>query len=327
MAHSGNGNGLDNLVLLSGNGNPKLAADVGKILGQKVTNPITYFSDGEIRVKGIPNLRRRSVFIIQPTPPPVNDRLMELVLMIDASRRASAKEITAVVPYFGYSRQDRKEQPRVPISAAVAANMLRAAGIDRIMTVDIHAEQLQGFVQYPWDNTYASYALIPAFQKKKLKNLVVSSPDKGGVPRATGYAGLLGVRDLAIVYKQRDISVENKSETYAMIGEVKGKNVLLVDDMLDSGGTMFNAARHIAENGAKDIYVIVSHGLFTGSSLEDLSNSPIKEVLTTDSIAHRKEVLEHPKIKVVSIAPMIAEAILREQTGQSISELILDYKK
>ena len=321
-----NGNGIENLVLLCGNGNQKLATDIGKIVGQPVTNPITYFSDGEIRVKGIPNLRRRSVFIIQPTPPPVNDRIMELLLMIDAARRASAKEITAVVPYFGYSRQDRKEQPRVPISAAVVANMIRAVGVDRIMTVDIHAEQLQGFVQYPWDNTYASYALIPALKKKKLKDIVIASPDKGGVPRATGYAGLLNIHDLAIVYKHRDIHVENKSETYAMIGEVKGKNVLLVDDMLDSGGTIFNAADHLAKNGAKDIYVVVSHGLFTGSALERLSKSPIKEVITTDSVRHRDEVLKHPKISIVSIAPMIAEAIIREQTGESISELILTYK-
>ena len=326
MAHKENGNGLENLVLLCGNGNPKLAADIGKIIGQAVTNPITYFSDGEIRVKGIPNLRRRAVFIIQPTPPPVNDRIMELVLMIDAARRASAKEITAVVPYFGYSRQDRKEQPRVPISAAVVANMMRAAGIDRIMTVDIHAEQLQGFVQYPWDNIYASYALIPVLKKKKLKNLVIASPDKGGVPRATGYAGLLGVRDIAIVYKQRDIDVENKSETYAMVGDVKGKTILIVDDMLDSGGTIFNAADHLAKNGAKDIYVVVSHGLFTGDSLKRLLQSPIKEVVTTDSIAHREAVLKHPKISVVSIAPMLAEAILCEQTGNSISEIILKYK-
>lgn len=323
MAKNGNGNGVESMVLLSGNGNQKLADDIGRILHMPVTNPITYFSDGEIRVKGIPNLRRRSVFIIQPTPPPVNDHIMELVLMIDASRRASAKEITAVVPYFGYSRQDRKEQPRVPISAAVVANMIRAVGIDRIMTVDIHAEQLQGFVQYPWDNTYASYALIPELKKKNLKDLVVTSPDKGGVPRATGYASLLGVRNLAIVYKHRDIDAENKSETYAMIGDVKRKDILLVDDMLDSGNTIFNAAEHLKKNGAKDIYVIVSHGLFTGSSLKHLSASPIKEVITTDSIAHREEVLKHPKISIVSIAPMMAEAILREQTGASISELIL----
>lgn len=326
MGKGTNGNGVDDMVLLTGNGNPKLAEAIGKILGKPVTNPITYFSDGEIRVRGIPNLRRRSVFIIQPTPPPVNDHIMELVLMIDASRRASAKEITAVVPYFGYSRQDRKEQPRVPISAAVVANMIRAVGIDRIMTVDIHAEQLQGFVQYPWDNTYASYALIPEFKKKNLKDLVVASPDKGGVPRATGYAALLSVQDLAIVYKQRDVKAENKSEAYAMIGDVKGKNILLVDDMLDSGGTIFNAADHLAKHGAKDIYVVVSHGLFTGSALEKLSKSPVKEVITTDSIAHRKEVLKHPKISIVSVAPMIAEAILREQTGESISELILSYK-
>lgn len=317
---------IKDIVLLSGNGNQKLANEIAKILGVPVTNPITYFADGETRVKGIPNLRRRSVFIIQPTCPPVNDRLMELLLMIDAARRASAKEITAVMPYFGYARQDRKEQPRVPISAAVVANMIRAAGVDRILTVDIHAEQLQGFVQYPWDNMYASYILIPELKKRKFKNTVVASPDRNGVARATSYAAFLGIKDIAIVYKKRDLNINNKSEAFAMIGEVKGKDVLIVDDMLDSGGTMFNAADHLFDNGAKSIRVVVSHGLFSGDALKRLTKSKVEEVIISDSVHLRDEVLKHPKVTVISIAQMLAEAIVREQTGNSISELILQYQ-
>ncbi len=313
-------NNPDEFVLLAGNGNMKLAQEIGKILKKEVTNPVTYFSDGEVRVKGIPNLRRRPVFILQPTTPPVNDHLMELLLIIDAARRAAASEITAVLPYFGYARQDRKEQPRVPISASVVANMIRRSGADRILTVDVHTEQAQGFIQCAWDNLYASYALIPEIKKRKLSNVTVVSPDKGGVPRATSYAGLLGVDDVAIVYKQRDLHVNNKSEAFAMIGEVEGRDLLLVDDMLDSGGTIFSAVEHLASYKPKSIRVVVTHGLFTGKALERLSASQVEEIIVTDSVDHREEVLAHPKVTVVSIAPLMAEAIHRVQTGDSISE-------
>lgn len=310
------------IVLVTGNANPELAEKVAKLLSSPLSNPISYFLDGEIRVKGMPNMRGRSVFVVQPTSPPVNDRFMELVLLIDAVRRASAKEITAVIPYFGYARQDRKEQPRVPISASVVANMVERAGVDRILTVDIHAEQAQGFVQCPWDNLYGSYVLVPEI-KKLNKNFVVTSPDKGGLPRAAGYAKLLGVTDLALVYKQRDIHMEDQSTAYGMIGDVKGRDVLMVDDMLDSGGTMINAIEHLAENGANEIYATVSHAVFTGNALERLSASPVKKIIVTDTIKHRKEVVEHPKVVIASVAPMIAAAIRRIQTGESISENLI----
>lgn len=314
------GNGF---VLLAGNGNLVLAEKIAKILGKEVTNPITYFVDGEVRVKGIPNLRRRPVYIIQSTGKPANDNLMELLLMIDAARRASADEVNVVIPYFGYARQDRKDQPRVPISSAVVANLIRSAGADRICTLDIHAEQVQGSVQFSWDNLYGSYVLVPEIKKRNLKDTVLVSPDKGGVPRVTGYAQLLGVPDIAIVYKQRDLHVNNKSEVFSMVGDVEGKDVLLIDDMLDSGGTMFNAVDHIKECGARSIRVAVTHGLFNGTALERLSASPVEEIITTDSVAHRDEVLNHPKITIVSVADMLAEAIIHIQTGASISEELI----
>lgn len=311
------------IALISGTSNPVLANQIGKILGIKVAEPVTRFVDGEVRVKGLPNLRGRSVFIIQPTAPPVNDSVMELVLMVDAARRASAKEITAVIPYFGYARQDRKEQPRVPISASVVANIIVAAGASRILTVDIHTEQAEGFVKCAWDNLYASYVLVPALKKKKLKDFVVATPDKGGMPRAAGYAKLLGTQHLALVYKQRDIHMNDSITAYGMIGEVKGKDVIVVDDMLDSGGTLMNAIQHIHENGARDIYALISHGLFSGDCLKRLSASPIKEVITTDTIAHRPEVVNHPKVRIVSVATMLAEAIRRVESGDSISETLI----
>ena len=246
---------IENFVLLTGSANEPLAKSIAKKLNTTVTNPVSIFSDGEIRIKISPNLRRRHVFIIQPTCPPVNDHIMELLLMIDAAKRGSASEIIVVMPYFGYSRQDRKEMARVPISSALVASLIEHAGADRILTLDIHSEQEEGFIHNPWDNIYASYSLTPAIKKKKLNGLVVASPDKGGVPRATFYQGLLGASELAIVYKERDLSVNNKSDALAMVGNVKGKNVLLVDDMIDSAGTIAHAANYLKEKGAKRIFV------------------------------------------------------------------------
>lgn len=312
---------IEQMILLAGNGNPALAYAIGNLLDKEVTNPITYFADGEVRVKGLPNLRKRSVFIIQPTAAPVNDNIMELVLLIDAARRASASEITAVIPYFGYSRQDRKEMPRVPISASAVANMILNAGADRIMTIDVHAEQSQGFVMKPWDNLYGSYTLIPVIKKFiSQENTVIVSPDKGGVPRATGYAALLGIEEIAIVYKQRDLELSNTSKVSRLIGNVQGKNLLILDDMLDSGGTVFNSIDYLVERGAKDIYVAVTHGLFTRDSLQRLAESKIKKIIVTDTINHREAVRNNDKIDIISVAPLLAEAIAREQSGESISE-------
>lgn len=314
---------IENFVLLTGSANEPLAKSIAKKLNTTVTNPVSIFSDGEIRIKISPNLRRRHVFIIQPTCPPVNDHIMELLLMIDAAKRGSASEIIVVMPYFGYSRQDRKEMARVPISSALVASLIEHAGADRILTLDIHSEQEEGFIHNPWDNIYASYSLTPAIKKKKLNGLVVASPDKGGVPRATFYQGLLGASELAIVYKERDLSVNNKSDALAMVGNVKGKNVLLVDDMIDSAGTIAHAANYLKEKGAKRIFVCASHGIFSGEALRRISESAIEKVIVTDSVNHRAEVRNHPKIEIASIAPLLVEAIKRIETGDSISSLIL----
>ena len=316
-------NGFHECVLVTGRSNAPLAKAIATYLKKDLFEPVTIFSDGEIRVKVPPNMRRRHVFIIQSTAPPVNDSIMELTFMIDAAKRASADEVTAIVPYFGYSRQDRKEMPRVPISSSVVASVITNAGADRILTVDIHSEQQQGFVKVPWDNLYASYSLVKSLKKAGTQNLVVASPDKSGMTRATGYARLLDAVGVALVYKQRDVQVNNKSEALAMIGDVVGKDVLIVDDMIDTGGTIVNAANFLKKAGAKSIRVAATHGLFSGDALQKISKSQIDEVLTTDTILHRREVVSNPKIRIVSLAPLLAEAIRRIETGESISSLIL----
>ncbi len=314
----------DEFILLTGRANPTLAHSIGKILNVEVTNPISIFSDGEIRVRITANLRRRMVFIIQPTSTPVNDHLMELLFMIDAAKRASSSEVIAVIPYYGYSRQDRKEMSRVPISSSVVASAITNAGADRILTLDIHSEQQEGFTAKPWDNVFGSYSLLPELKKRNLSDPVIAAPDKGGMVRATGYARLLGSESLALVYKKRDIMLNNVSNTLAMIGNVKDRDVVLVDDIIDTAGTIVNAADHIKEKGAKSVRVVATHGLFSGDALKRISASAIDEMIVTDSIAHREEIVNNPKITIVSVAPLLAEAIKRIRTGESISkDLIL----
>lgn len=311
---------LDDIVLISGRANLDLANEVGKILKKEIFCPITSFADSEIRVKGLPNLRKRPVFIIQPTSSPVNDHIMELILLIDAAKRASASEITAVVPYFGYSRQDRKETPRVPISSSVVASLIEHTGADRIVTVDIHSEQQEGFIQKPWDNLYASYSLLPVITAKHFSRLVVASPDKGGMLRATGYARLLNAEGVAIVYKERDVKLNNVSHALGMIGDVAGADVLLIDDMIDTAGTIANAADYIMNMGAKSVQAAAAHGLFSGDALDKIAKSALQEVFITNSIMPREDVLQNKKITIVSIAPLLAEAIKRIQSGESISK-------
>lgn len=312
----------ENLVLLSGKANPALARDIAHILRKKLDEPISIFGDGETRVKIAQNLRRNHVVIIQPTSPPVNDHIMELIFMIDAARRASADEITAVIPYFGYSRQDRKEMSRVPISSSVVAGMIEWVGADSIFTLDIHSEQQEGFVKIPWHNLYASYCLLPVIKSENLKDLVVASPDKGGVGRATAFARRLNT-DFAIVYKQRDIEVNNHSKALAMIGDVEGKTVLLVDDIIDTAGTITDGSKLLKENGARRVLAAATHGLFSGDALDNITKSPIEKVFITDTINLREEVRNHPKIEVVTVAPFLAEIIARIETGTPVSELIL----
>ncbi len=314
---------LEDFIILTGSANPELAESVGKILHTEVTCPISVFSDGEIRIRIKPNLRRRNIFLIQPTSAPVNNHIMELVFMADAAKRASASEVTAVIPYFGYARQDRKEMSRVPISSAAVSSLLVNAGIDRILTVDIHSEQMEGSIKQPWDNLYGSYSLLPVLKKRKLKNLVIASPDKGGVLRATGYAKLLQAEGIAIAYKQRDIMVNNVSDTLEMIGEVKDRDVLLVDDMIDTAGTIVHAANYIKQKGARSVRVAATHGLFSGDALKKIADSAIEEMVVTDTIKPREEVLKNKKITIVSVAPLLAEAMRRINTGESISKALI----
>ncbi len=313
----------EELLLLTGTSNPQLADAIGRLLGVKVSNPVSSFADGEIRVRIQPNMRRRMVFIIQTTSNPGNDRIMELVFMADAARRGSASEIIAIIPYFGYSRQDRKELPRVPISSSVVATMLVNAGVHRIVTVDIHSQQQQGFTQKPWDNLFGSYSIIPLIKKRKLSNLVVTSPDKGGILQATAYAKFLGAKEIAVVYKQRDIALNDISNTLAMIGDVKGKDVLLVDDMISTAGTIVNAANYVKEKGAKSVRVAATHGIFSEDALVKIKDSAIEELIITDTISQSREIRNNPKITVVSVAPLLAKAIERIKTGESVSSLIL----
>lgn len=308
------------ITLLSGSANFNLAKSIAKILKKEVVNPTERFADNEIRVKIPKNLRRNDVFIIQPTSNPVNDNLMELLLMIDAAKRASANEITAIIPYFGYSRQDRKDRPRVPISASLVAQLLKTAGVDRIVTVDLHSEQEQGFFSGPWDNLYGSFVLVPMIKKLRIKDLVIASPDKGGAVKAVGYSRLLKAKGVAIVYKERDVNVANKSEALDLIGEVKDKNVLIVDDMVDTAGTLVNAAKLIMQKGAKSVRALATHGLFSSPAIQRINESMLMEVFVTDSISPTKEVLAEKKIKIVSVAKLLAEAIRRIESGESISE-------
>lgn len=310
----------NDFLLMTGRSNPQLALDIGKILKKEVCEPISVFSDGEIRVRIKNNMRRRHVYIIQSTAPNPNDAIMELILMIDAARRGSASEIIAIIPYFGYSRQDRKEMSRVPISASLVASLIEHTGANRILTIDIHSEQQEGFVKCPWDNIYGSYSLLPEIKKRKFKNLVVASPDKGGVVRATGYARLLSAEGIAIVYKERDLDISNKSQALSMVGNVKDKNVLVVDDMLDTGGTLLSAADFIKKQGARSVRAAITHGLFSGEALDKVDKSTVDEVIVTDTVALRKEVTKHPKTTVVSVAPLLASAIEHIESGESLSQ-------
>ena len=313
----------EDIILLTGRANPELAASIAKILHTEVTCPISSFSDGEIRVRISPNLRRRKVFLIQATSAPVNDHIMELALMADAAKRASASEVTAVIPYFGYARQDRKEMSRVPISAAAVSSLLTNAGIDRILTIDIHSEQMEGSIKQPWDNLFASYSLLPTLRERKLKNLVVAAPDKGGVLQAVKYAKLLEASGIAFAYKMREVTLNDVSNTIGMIGEVKGKDVLLVDDMISTGGTIVHAANYMKEKGAKSVIVAATHGVFSGEALPMINDSAIEEVIITDTIKPREEVLQNKKVTIVSVAPLLAEAIRRIRTGESISQALI----
>ncbi|HAB52074.1 hypothetical protein A3H81_03405 [Candidatus Daviesbacteria bacterium RIFCSPLOWO2_02_FULL_38_18] len=306
-------------VLMTGRSNPQLAKEIGSKLGKAVLEPVSNFSDGETRVFIDNSLRKRDVVIIQPTSPPVNEHIMELLLMIDAAKRASAGEITAVIPYFGYARQDRKDGPRVPISSEVVTRMIEAMGTRRIITMDLHTDQQMGFFTGPWDNLTAKNVLLQPIKAEGLNNLVVSSTDHGGISRAKKFKEDLEADGVAIVYKERDASAHDRSRTVDLLGDVKGKNVLFVDDIITTAGSLVNAAEFVEEIGALDIYAAITHGLFIGQALERIKDSPIKKLFVTDTAAQRPEILSDHKIFVATVAPFLAEAIRRVQGGISMS--------
>jgi len=309
--------------IFSGSSNPEFTEKVCKYLDLSMGEiELKKFSDGEIWAKYKENIRGLDVYIIQSTMSPA-ENLMELLIMIDAAKRSSARRITAVIPYFGYARQDRKDRSRVPISAALVAREIEAAGADRIVTLDLHSEPEEGFVNIPWDNLHASIAVLPVLKNHfSNDNLVVASPDKGGMTRATAYAKRLQSQGVAMVFKQRDVDVANKSEALGMIGDVEGKEVLLVDDMIDTAGTIVNATDMLIERGAKSVSVAATHGLFSNPAIERINASKINTVFVTDSIKLNPKAKKYPKIQVISIAPLLAEAIKRIYVGESLSDII-----
>ena len=308
------------MKLLSGTGNLELSKKIAQNLKLKLVNSnIKRFADGEIYVEINENIRGNSIFVIQSISTPANDNLMELLICIDALRRSSAKNITAVIPYFGYARQDRKVVPRTAISAKLVSNLITNAGAHRIVTVDLHAGQIQGFFDIPVDNLFST----PIFSKhiKKYisnKNIICVAPDAGGVERARALGQKLNV-GLAIVDKRRP--APGKSQVMNIIGNVKGKNCLLVDDIIDSGGTIVNAAKALKEKGAKDVYVYVTHGVLSGNAVEQINNSKIKKLILTDTIDNSNKIKKSSKIVVLSISNLMAEAIKRISNSTSVSDL------
>ena len=308
------------MKLLSGTGNLELSKKIAKNLKLKLVNSnIKRFADGEIYVEINENIRGNSIFVIQSISTPANDNLMELLICIDALRRSSAKNITAVIPYFGYARQDRIVVPRTAISAKLVSNLITNAGAHRIVTVDLHAGQIQGFFDIPVDNLFST----PIFSKhiKKYisnKNIICVAPDVGGVERARALGQKLNV-GLAIVDKRRP--APGKSQVMNIIGNVKGKNCLLVDDIIDSGGTIVNAAKALKEKGAKDVYVYVTHGVLSGNAVEQINNSKIKKLILTDTIDNSNKIKKSSKIVVLSISNLMAEAIKRISNSTSVSDL------
>ena len=309
------------MKLISCNSNKPLAEAIAKHIGINLCDTsVRNFADNEIFVEINENIRGEDVYIIQSTSQPVNDHIMELLIAIDAALRGSAKRITAVMPYFGYARQDRKTGPRTPISAKLIANLITSAGANRVLTMDLHAGQIQGFFDIPLDNLYSAPPTIKDMREKfsNTEELLIVSPDVGGVVRARAFAKRLGA-DLAIIDKRRD--KEGKTEVMNVIGEVKNKTCVLVDDIVDSAGTLCNAAEALLNKGAKEIYSYVTHGVLSGKSIERITNSSIKEMVITDSILATKSVLDAKNIRHISIADLFGEAIKRINSDSSVSAL------
>ncbi len=312
------------MMVFSGNANPRLAEKVVRHLNIPLGKALVgQFSDGEVQVEILENVRGKDVFIIQPTCRPTNDNLMELSIMCDALRRASAWRITTVIPYFGYSRQDRRvRSARVPISAKVVANMLTVAGANRILTVDLHADQVQGFFDVPVDNVYASPVLLGDIWRQKYENLIVVSPDVGGVVRARALAKRLDDAELAIIDKRRPRA--NVSQVMHIIGDVAGKTCLIVDDMVDTAGTLCKAADALKEHGAMRVVAYATHPVLSGPAIENISNSSLDELVVTDTIPLTPEADACENIRQLSVAGVLAETIHRINREESVSTLFMD---
>lgn len=313
-----------NLMVFSGNAHPKLAQavcdDLNIPLGKAY---VSQFSDGEVQVEIQENVRGKDVFVMQPTCIPTNDNIMELLIMLDALKRSSADRITAVMPYFGYSRQDRRVRSiRVPISAKVIANLLQVAGADRVLTVDLHADQIQGFFDIPVDNIYASPILLGDVYKRKDPNLIVVSPDVGGVVRARALAKRLDDADLAIIDKRRPEA--NKSEVMHIIGEVEGKSCYIIDDLVDTAGTLCAAATALKEHGATSVRAYATHPVLSGRAIENLENSVLDELVVTDTIPLREEAENCTRIRQVQVSGLVAESMRRINQEESVSTLYMD---
>lgn len=312
----------EGIKLFTGNAHKELAQEVAGYLGIPVGDATTTtFSDGEIMVRINENVRGTDVFVIQPTCMPVNYNIMELLLMVDALKRASARRITAVIPYYGYARQDRKVQPRVPISAKLVADLITAAGTNRILTMDLHAAQIQGFFNIPVDNLYASPVLLNYVQKKYTsKKLVIVSPDAGGVERARSFAKMLQC-SIAIIDKRRE--AVNVSQIMNVIGEVQKKDTIILDDMIDTGGTIIQAAVALTDKGARQVVAACTHAVLSGSSVKKVNNSALKELIVTNTIPFDSKKEQCKKLTVLSIAPLLGEAIKRIYEESSISSLFV----
>lgn len=318
--HKVNGDGM---VILGGNSNPELVKEIADLLGHTPGDVLVgKFPEGEVQVQIRENVRGKDVFVVQSTCTPPNDNLMELLILIDAARRASAKRITAVLPFFGYARQDRKDRPRVPITAKLVANILTTAGANRVLAMDLHAGQIQGFFDIPVDHLYSINTIGEYLKKKNLKNPVIVSPDVGGIRMARAYSTLLDA-PFAVVDKRR----ESASQTHVMniIGEVEGRTVVIVDDLISTGGSLVEAAKALKDAGALDIYAAVVHPVLAGNAIERIKNSVLNELIVTNSIPLTEE-KKISKIRQLSVAPLLAEAINRIHRNESVSSLFSTVK-
>ena len=311
---------MEDFVLFTGNSNPSLARKIADYLNMPLGGAtVSTFSDGEIQIEINRNIRHKDVFVIQSTCAPVNDNLVELLLMLDACKRSSARRITAVMPYFGYARQDKKVAPRVPISAKVVSNMVTMAGADRVITMDLHAGQIQGFFDIPVDNLFAAPVLLE-YLRNRFQNSVIVSPDAGGVERARAFAKRLG-SGLAIIDKRRD--APNQAKAMAVIGEVKGKIAVILDDMADTAGTLCEAAAAISAQGASEVHACCSHPVLSGPAVKRITESNLQSMVVTDTIPLSETAAACKKIQTLSIAELVGEAIIRSYRGDSVNSLFV----